>query len=97
VVEVLAAELTLSPHHTAGWGVLKENAGAGAAVPRFTGRWRHDKTPEDATTVTEAVGMYRTARRITADASCGTTEGPSHSLDLPVVNLCPCNALSMSS
>jgi len=27
VVEVLAAELTLSPHHTAGWSILKEDAG----------------------------------------------------------------------
>jgi DNA ligase-1 len=68
VVEVLAAELTLSPHHTAGWGVLKEDAGLALRFPRFTGRWRDDKAPEDATTVTEAVGMYRTARRTPAGA-----------------------------
>jgi len=63
VVEVLAAELTLSPHHTAGWGRLKPDAGLALRFPRFTGRWRDDKAPEDATTVEEAVGMYRTARR----------------------------------
>jgi DNA ligase-1 len=63
VVEVLAAELTLSPHHTAGWGLLKEDAGLALRFPRFTGRWRDDKTPTDATTVEEAVAMYRTARR----------------------------------
>jgi DNA ligase 1 len=36
--------------------------------PRFTGRWRDDKSPADATTVDEAVSMYRTARRTPADA-----------------------------
>ena len=68
VVEVLAAELTLSPHHTAGWGLLKEDAGLALRFPRFTGRWRDDKAPTDATTVEEAVAMYRTARRLPADA-----------------------------
>jgi DNA ligase-1 len=68
VVEVLAAELTLSPHHTAGWGILKDDAGLAMRFPRFTGRWRDDKSPEDATTVEEAVDMYRTARRAPADA-----------------------------
>ncbi len=66
VVEVLAAELTLSPHHTAGWGLLKEDAGLALRFPRFTGRWRDDKSPTDATTVTEAVAMFRTARRAPA-------------------------------
>jgi DNA ligase-1 len=68
VVEVLAAEITVSPHHTAAWGVLKPDAGLALRFPRFTGRWRDDKAPEDATTVTEAVGMYRAARRAPAGA-----------------------------
>jgi DNA ligase 1 len=68
VVEVLAAELTISPHHTAAWGLLKEDAGLALRFPRFTGRWRDDKAPEDATTVAEAVAMYRTARRGPAGA-----------------------------
>jgi DNA ligase-1 len=63
VAEVLAAELTLSPHHTAGWGVLKENTGLALRFPRFTGRWRDDKAPDDATTVEEVLAMYRAARR----------------------------------
>jgi DNA ligase 1 len=67
VVEVLAAELTLSPHHTAGWGLLKEDAGLALRFPRFTGRWRDDKAPTDATTVEEAITMYRTARRLPTD------------------------------
>jgi DNA ligase-1 len=68
VVEVLAAELTLSPTHTAGWGQLKEDSGLALRFPRFTGRWRDDKAPEDATTVEEVVGMFRTARRAPAGA-----------------------------
>jgi DNA ligase-1 len=67
-VEVLAAEITASPHHTAGWGILKEDAGLALRFPRFTGRWRHDKAPTDATTVEEVVAIYRTARRTPAGA-----------------------------
>jgi DNA ligase-1 len=66
VVEVLGAELTLSPHHTAAWGVLKEDAGLALRFPRFTGRWRDDKAPSDATTVEEVLAMYRAARRTPA-------------------------------
>src|SRR5215212_7015536 len=64
VVEVLAAEITLSPHHTAAWGVLKPDAGLALRFPRFTGRWRDDKAPSDATTVEEVLAMYRAARRM---------------------------------
>jgi DNA ligase 1 len=62
VAEVLGAELTLSPTHTAAWGLLKEDTGLALRFPRFTGRWRDDKSPEDATTVAEVVDLYRTAR-----------------------------------
>jgi DNA ligase 1 len=65
VVEVLAAELTLSPTHTAGWGLLKEDSGLALRFPRFTGRWRDDKSPEDATTVAEVVDLFRGARHRT--------------------------------
>jgi DNA ligase-1 len=66
VVEVVGAELTLSPTHTAGWGQLKEDAGLALRFPRFTGRWRDDKGPEDATTVQELVDLFRLARRTPA-------------------------------
>ncbi|MFQ6075223.1 MAG: DNA ligase, partial [Candidatus Bathyarchaeia archaeon] len=59
VLEVMGSELTLSPSHTCGWGVVKEGSGLAVRFPRFTGRWRDDKRPEDATTVGEIVGMYR--------------------------------------
>ena len=63
VLEVLSAELTLSPTYTAGWGQIREDAGPAMRFPRFTGRWRDDKATTDATTVEEVVAMFRTARR----------------------------------
>jgi len=68
VVEILSAELTLSPRYSAAWGKLKEDSGLALRFPRFTGRWRDDKAPEDATTTDELVAMYRAARRIPASA-----------------------------
>ncbi|HIQ03588.1 MAG TPA: ATP-dependent DNA ligase [Desulfurococcales archaeon] len=58
VMEVIGAEITLSPLHTCGWGKLKPNAGLAIRFPRFI-RWRPDKKPEDATTVKEIIEMYR--------------------------------------
>ncbi|MBR6204891.1 MAG: ATP-dependent DNA ligase [Candidatus Methanomethylophilaceae archaeon] len=58
VLEVVAAEITLSPIHTAARDVIKEGAGLGIRFPRFTGRVRDDKSPEQATSVDEIVRMY---------------------------------------
>src|SRR6266516_2205847 len=66
VVEVIGAELTISPTHTAAWGRLQEDAGLALRFPRFTGRYRDDKAPEDATTVEEVLGLFRVARRAPA-------------------------------
>jgi DNA ligase 1 len=63
VLEILSAELTLSPNYTAGWGQIKEQAGLAMRFPRFTGRWRDDKAPQDATTTSELIDLYRTAQR----------------------------------
>ncbi len=70
VLEILSAELTLSPNYTAGWGLIKPDAGLAMRFPRFTGRWRDDKSAEDATTTVELVDLFRTARR----APAGTKE-----------------------
>jgi DNA ligase 1 len=63
VAEILSAELTLSPTCTAGWGQIKPGTGLAMRFPRFTGRWRDGKAPEDATTTDELIGLYRTAQR----------------------------------
>jgi len=59
VLEVRGAEITVSPIHTCAWGAVRPGAGLAIRFPRFTGRWRDDKGPEDATTAKELVEMYR--------------------------------------
>ena len=62
VLEILSAELTLSPNYTAAWGQIQDDAGLAMRFPRFTGRWRDDKAPEDATTTRELAELFLTAR-----------------------------------
>ncbi|MFW3146160.1 MAG: ATP-dependent DNA ligase [Thermoplasmatota archaeon] len=59
VLEIKGAEVTFSPVHTCAWGVLKENAGLAVRFPRFTGRFRSDKGPDEATTTDELISMYK--------------------------------------
>ncbi len=63
VLEVLAAEITFSPIHTCSFNILKEGAGLGLRFPRFTGRFRKDKGPTDATTDDEVVSMYSSQKK----------------------------------
>jgi DNA ligase-1 len=57
VMEVVASEITVSPVHTCGEG-MTGRGGLALRFPRFTGRWRTDKSPEDATTSEEVYDMY---------------------------------------
>ena len=66
VLEILGAELTLSPNYTAAWGQIKPDAGLAMRFPRFTGRWRDDKGATDATTTGELIDLYRGAHRAPA-------------------------------
>lgn len=59
VLEVVGAELTLSPIHTAAWGALKPGAGLALRFPRFTGRFRDDKKPEQATGLDELITLFK--------------------------------------
>lgn len=59
VLEVVGAELTLSPIHKAAWGALKEGAGLAVRFPRFTGRFRDDKRPEQATGLDELIQLFK--------------------------------------
>ncbi|HTT14377.1 MAG TPA: ATP-dependent DNA ligase [Thermoplasmata archaeon] len=59
VLEVRGAELTLSPVHRAAMGAIRPGAGLALRFPRFTGRFRDDKGPTEATTAHELLEMYR--------------------------------------
>jgi DNA ligase-1 len=67
VLEVLAAEITFSPVHTCSFGKMKENAGLALRFPRFTGRFRRDKGPMDATTEREVRSLYSSQRKIISE------------------------------
>jgi DNA ligase-1 len=58
VLEVLGAEITLSPIHTCAMDSIRKGSGLAIRFPRFTGNYRTDKAPEDATTSAEVVEMY---------------------------------------
>jgi DNA ligase-1 len=59
VLEVLGAEITLSPIHTCAFNEVREDSGLAIRFPRFTGKWREDKKGEDATSSKEIVSMYK--------------------------------------
>src|SRR5712691_9321736 len=69
VLEILSAELTLSPNYTAAWDQIEKDAGLAMRFPRFTGRWRDDKSAEDATTTQELIELFLTARRAPAGSA----------------------------
>ncbi|MEM3589276.1 MAG: ATP-dependent DNA ligase, partial [Nitrososphaerota archaeon] len=46
VLEIVGDEITLSPVHTAAFGKINKDAGLAIRFPRFTGRYRFDKSPE---------------------------------------------------
>jgi len=59
VIEILGAEITLSPIHVCAMGVIRKDSGLAIRFPRFTGNYRFDKAAEDATTAEEIVDMYK--------------------------------------
>jgi DNA ligase-1 len=58
-IEILGAEITLSPIHTCAMDSIRKGSGLAIRFPRFTGNYRLDKSAEDATTASEILEMYR--------------------------------------
>ncbi len=63
VLEIIGAEITLSPIHTCAFSKVRKGAGLAIRFPRFTGNYRADKAPEDATGSSEIVKMYQSQLR----------------------------------
>jgi DNA ligase-1 len=61
VIEVIGDEITLSPTHIAGKRYLKDG-GLAVRFPRFTGKWRDDKDPTQATTVEDLIENFERFR-----------------------------------
>ncbi len=59
VMEILGAELTISPVHTAALDEIRKGSGLAVRFPRYTGRLRTDKSPDEATSTQELLEMYR--------------------------------------
>jgi DNA ligase-1 len=59
VLEIRGAEITLSPIHLCAMDTIRKGSGLAIRFPRFTGNYRPDKSPEDATTEKEITEMYR--------------------------------------
>lgn len=76
VMEILADEITPSPHHTAGRGP-SDTRGYALRFPRFLRFREADKRPEDATTTGELLQMYRNQGSHSASATSPTPQTPS--------------------
>jgi DNA ligase 1 len=63
VIETIASEITLSPVHPAAMNALREGSGLALRFPKFTGKIRDEKGPEDATTVKELIELYKLQKR----------------------------------
>jgi len=63
VLEVMGAELTLSPLHTCCRDVIEKGSGISLRFPRFTGKFRTDKRPDEATTAREILELYKSQKK----------------------------------
>ena len=68
VIETIASEITLSPIHPAAMDQMRPGSGLALRFPKFTGKIRDEKGPEDATTVKEIVEMYSMQKRVQSKA-----------------------------
>ena len=67
VIEILGAEITLSPIHVCAMDAIRKGSGLAIRFPRFTGNYRLDKAAEDATTAEEIVEMYKSQLKTMAE------------------------------
>ncbi|MCW4021484.1 MAG: ATP-dependent DNA ligase [Candidatus Bathyarchaeota archaeon] len=65
VLEVIGAEITLSPIHSCAMNAIRVGSGLAVRFPRFTGNYRLDKSAEDATAVSEIIEMHRSQLKTT--------------------------------
>ena len=59
VLEIIASEITVSPSHTAAFGLIRDNFGLALRFPKYSGKIRYDKNPEDSTNSEELINLYK--------------------------------------
>ena len=67
VIEIVASEITLSPIHKAALDKIRKGSGLALRFPKFTGKIRFEKTPENATSVNEVITMYNSQKKVVQD------------------------------
>jgi DNA ligase-1 len=78
VIEVIASEITLSPSHTAAKNTIRAGYGLALRFPKFTGKIRDDKKPEDATTTDEIVTAYRRQLKVIGNSDIKEQQENDH-------------------
>ncbi|MGQ0794884.1 MAG: ATP-dependent DNA ligase [Nitrosopumilaceae archaeon] len=63
VIEIVASEITLSPIHKTAIDRIRKGSGLALRFPKFTGKIRLEKTPENATTDEEVISLYNGQKR----------------------------------
>jgi len=63
VMEIIGSEITVSPVHSCAFGKIEKGAGLAIRFPRFTGKWREDKRPEDSTSTQEILEMFHDQKK----------------------------------
>ncbi len=69
VIEIVASEITLSPIHKSGMDSIRKNTGLALRFPKFTGKIRVEKAPEDASTDLEILTLYKGQKKVIQDSN----------------------------
>ena len=67
VLEIVASEITLSPIHKTGLGLIRKDTGFALRFPKFTGKIRYEKAIEDASTGEEVLALYKGQSKISQE------------------------------
>ena len=67
VLEIVASEITLSPIHKTGLGLIRKDTGFALRFPKFTGKIRYEKAVEDASTDEEVLTLYKGQSKISQE------------------------------